>query len=213
MLQELRFFRASASTCCTQTERQAQTAAKKFLGPILRVSYSRVWRLLARAVRHGILTVSKKREWRFMKKDGFATSFTVNQSPQEVFNAINNVRGWWSGSIDGETDELGAEFTYRYKDFHRSKQKVTELVPGKRVVWHVTDADLSSFNSKTEWTGTDIIFEIERKGDTTELRFTHVGLVPAFECYGDCSGAWGALVGVNLRNLIATGKNQPDIFA
>ena len=147
-----------------------------------------------------------------MKKDGFTTSFTVNQSPEEVFNAINNVRGWWSGTIDGEADNLGAEFTYRYKDFHRSKQKVAELVPGKRVVWHVTDADLSSFNGKTEWIGTDIIFEIERRGDTTELRFTHVGLVPAFECYGDCSGAWGALVGVNLRNLIATGKNQPDVF-
>jgi len=150
---------------------------------------------------------------RSMEKDGFATSFTVDRSPEEVFNGINNVRGWWSGTIDGETDRVGAEFTYRYKDFHRSKQKVAELVPGKRVVWHVTDADLNSFNRKTEWIGTAIIFDIEGRSDTTELRFTHVGLLPAFECYGDCSGAWGALVGVNLRNLISTGKDQPDVFA
>ena len=148
-----------------------------------------------------------------MEKEGFTTFFTVDRSPQEVFNAINNVRGWWSGTIDGEADRVGAEFTYRYKDFHRSKQKVAELVPGKRVVWRVTDADLNSFNRKNEWIGTEIIFDIERKKDTTELRFTHVGLVPAFECYGDCSGAWGALVETNLRNLISTGKNQPDIFA
>jgi hypothetical protein len=148
-----------------------------------------------------------------MKQQGFTTAFTVNQSPEEVFKAINNVRGWWSGTIEGDTDKLGAEFSYRYRDFHRSMQKVTELVPAKRVAWHVTDADLSSFTRKTEWIGTDILFDIARNGGKTEVRFTHLGLVPAFQCYGDCSGAWGALVNTSLRNLITTGKNQPDLFA
>jgi uncharacterized protein YndB with AHSA1/START domain len=148
-----------------------------------------------------------------MKQQDFTTSFTVDQSPEQVFNAINNVRGWWSGEIDGETAKLGAEFKYRYKDFHHSTQKITEFVPGKKVVWHVTDAKLSSFQDETEWKSTDVVFEISRKGDKTELRFTHVGLVPAFQCYGDCSGAWGTLVNDNLRKLITTGKSQPDPFA
>jgi uncharacterized protein YndB with AHSA1/START domain len=148
-----------------------------------------------------------------MKQQDFTTAFIVDQSPQEIFRAINNVRGWWSGTIEGDTDKLGAEFTYQYKNFHRSKQRVTELIPNERVVWHVTDADLSSFSNKSEWIGTDIVFEIAPKGGKTELRFTHAGLVPAFQCYGDCSGAWGALVNTNLRNLIVTGKNQPDLFA
>lgn len=148
-----------------------------------------------------------------MKQQDFTTMFTVDQSPEEVYRAINNVRGWWSGSIEGDTDKLGAEFKYRYKDFHHSTQRIAELVPAKRVVWHVTAADLNSFANKTEWIGTDIIFEIARKDGKTELRFTHAGLVPAFQCYGDCSGAWGELIGTNLRNLIATGKNQPDLFA
>jgi Activator of Hsp90 ATPase homolog 1-like protein len=148
-----------------------------------------------------------------MKQQNFTASITVDQTPEEVFKAINNVSGWWSGEIEGNTDKLGDEFTYRYKDTHRSKQKVTEFISGKRIVWHVTDAELGFVKNKTEWKGTDIIFEIARKGGKTELRFTHAGLVPAFECYGGCSGAWGALVETNLRKLITTGKNQPDLFA
>jgi uncharacterized protein YndB with AHSA1/START domain len=144
-----------------------------------------------------------------MKKKDFTTTFSVGQSPQEVFDAINNVRGWWSEEIDGRTDKLGAEFKFHHKDAHRSTQKITELVPGKKVVWHVSEAQLNFVKNKTEWRGTDVVFEITRKGKKTELRFTHVGLIPTFECYGDCSGAWGCYVNDSLRSLITTGKGQP----
>jgi len=147
-----------------------------------------------------------------MKNQNFTTTISVDKSPEEVFKAINNVRGWWSGQIEGETDKLGAEFTYRYKDVHRSKQKVKELIPGKRVVWQVLDSSLS-FRKENEWTGTDIVFDIAQKDGKSEVRFTHVGLVPAFQCYGDCSGAWGVLINENLRKLINTGEAQPDAFA
>jgi Activator of Hsp90 ATPase homolog 1-like protein len=147
-----------------------------------------------------------------MTYHNFRATFSVDQSPEEVFNAINNVRGWWSGEVEGDTDKPGAEFTYRYQDVHRSKQKITEFIAGKKVVWHVLDSQLSFVKHKSEWTGTDIVFEISEKEDTTEVRFTHVGLVPEYECYGSCSNAWSALVGRNLRNLIMTGKAQPDAF-
>jgi hypothetical protein len=145
-----------------------------------------------------------------MNTEGYTTSFTVDQTPEEVFQAINNVRGWWSGEIQGETDKLGAEFTYRVPDVHRSKQKITEFVPRKKVVWHVLDGHLGFVKDKSEWKGTDIVFEIAKKRDKTEVRFTHVGLVPAYECYNNCSNAWGLLVNGNLRKLITTGKAQPS---
>ncbi len=148
-----------------------------------------------------------------MMKQGFTSSFSVDQTPHEAFAAINNVRGWWSGQIEGDTDKLGAEFTYRYKDVHFSKQKITEFIPGKKVVWRVLDSNLSFAKDKTEWNGTDIVFDISEKEGKTEVRFTHVGLVPEYECYGSCSNAWGMLVSSNLRKLITTGKSQPDAFA
>ena len=83
-----------------------------------------------------------------MKNQNYSISFAVDQSPEQVFNAINNVRGWWSGEIEGEADKLGAEFTYRYQNMHRSKQKITDLIPNKKVVWHVLDSSLSFLKTK-----------------------------------------------------------------
>jgi len=143
-----------------------------------------------------------------MGNPDFATTLLVDQTPEEVFNAVNHVHGWWSGEIEGEVDRLGSEFTYRVPDVHYSKQKIAEFVPGKKVVWHVIEATLSFVKNKNEWNGTDIVFEIAKKGNKTEVRFTHKGLVPTFECYNDCSNAWGMLVNGNLRNLITTGKDQ-----
>ncbi len=144
-----------------------------------------------------------------MTETSFTVAFSVTQSPQQVFDAINDVRGWWTGEIEGSTDKLGETFTYRFKDFHRSRHKITELVPGKKVVWETTDASLTSFQDAKEWIGTRVVFDIARRGDETEVRFTHVGLVPRFQCYGDCSGAWGFFVGESLKSLITTGRGRP----
>jgi hypothetical protein len=143
-------------------------------------------------------------------RQNYTSSFTVDQSPEEVFSAMSNVRGWWSGDIDGRTDQLGADFTYRYQDIHCTTQKITEFVPGKKVVWHIVDSKINFVKDKDEWTGTDVVFEIARKGDKTELRFTHVGLVPTIECYGKCAGAWGYYINESLRSLITTGEGDPN---
>jgi hypothetical protein len=142
--------------------------------------------------------------------DNFSSTFTVDRTPEEALAAITDIRGWWSGEIEGSTDKLGDEWTYRYKDVHYSKQKITELVPGKRVVWLVLDSQLNFVEDKSEWNGSKITFEITKKGGKTEVRFTHVGLVPDHECYGACSSAWGSYINGSLRSLMLTGKGQPN---
>jgi uncharacterized protein YndB with AHSA1/START domain len=142
------------------------------------------------------------------KKD-FTIILLVDNTPEEVFNAINNVQGWWSGENEGRTDRLG-EFQHRDGDMHRCTIMIAELDPGKKVRWHVLDNHFNFVKDKSEWKDTDIVFEIAKKGDKTELRFTHLGLVPAYECYNICSNAWASLINGSLRNLITKGKSQSD---
>jgi hypothetical protein len=77
-------------------------------------------------------------------------------------------------------------------------------------VWHISNSRVNFVKDKTEWDGTEIVFEITKKANKTQLRFTHTGLVPTIECYGDCSGAWGFYINDSLRSLITTGKGEPN---
>ena len=144
-----------------------------------------------------------------MSTQSYTTTFTVDRTPAEVFAAVNDVRGWWGKDVEGRTDEVGADFVFEVKDVHYSKIRVTELVPGEQVVWRVVDAHLAFVEDTKEWEDTEIRFEISERGDATELRFTHVGLLPEVECYDACSNAWAFYVG-SLRNLITTGEGQPS---
>jgi hypothetical protein len=145
-----------------------------------------------------------------MKDQNFTTTLTVEQTPQEAFAAIKNVRGWWSEEIEGCTDKLGDEFTYHYKDVHRCKMKLTEVIHGKKVVWLVVDNYFNFTKDKSEWKGTEIMFELSKKGTQIEIRFAHLGLVSEYECFDVCSNAWGSYINGSLRSLIATGKGKPN---
>ena len=145
-----------------------------------------------------------------MQNQNLSTTILVDQTPKQVFDAINNVRGWWSEEIEGSTDKLNSEFDYHYEDVHRCKMKITELIPNKKIVWDVLENYFKFTEDKTEWTGNKIAFEITEKGNKTELRFTQVGLVPEYECYDICSDSWKNYIHNSLRSLITDGKGKPN---
>ena len=135
----------------------------------------------------------------------------MEQSTKEIFNAVMNVREWWSGlyseEIEGSLGKLNDEFTFRADEgVHYSKQKLVELVPDKKIVWLVTESELTFIEKKDEWTGTKLSFEFAAKGDKTQVRFTHFDLVPTIQCYGDCSDAWSDYLEKFLSPLITTAK-------
>jgi len=147
-----------------------------------------------------------------MQATDFTTSINVDNTPIEVFNAINKPENWWSGDFEGDTENLNDEFTYQYGDMHYSKQRVVESIPGEKVIWLVTDSRLNFIEDKEEWTGTKIIFEISNAADKTQLTFTHTGINPEVECYDACSTAWGQLIQQSLYNYITTGKVEKPVL-
>ncbi|MEO6188965.1 MAG: SnoaL-like domain-containing protein [Ginsengibacter sp.] len=145
-----------------------------------------------------------------MQNQNFTAIILVDQTPEEVFNAINDVRGWWSEEIEGDTKKLNDEFTYHYQDVHHCKMKIIESVRGKKVVWLCTDNYFSFTKDKSEWIGTKIIFEIAKENNRTSLCFTHEGLVPEYECYNACVNGWTQYITQSLPALLANGKGQPN---
>lgn len=145
-----------------------------------------------------------------MATSDFTTTILVDQTPQEAFNAINNVRGWWSEEIEGSTDKLNDEFNYHYEDVHLCKIKLIEVIPNKKVVWLVKENYFKFTKDKSEWTGTKINFDILEKDNKTEIRLTHFGLVPEYECFEICKEGWTNYIQNSLRKLITTGKGMPN---
>lgn len=143
-----------------------------------------------------------------MKAPNFTTTILVDAAPTAVFNAINQPQNWWTGEFTGSAEKLNDVFTYRYKDMHYSKQRMAEIIPGKKIVWLVTESELNFIEDKTEWNGTKIIFEIDEKDGKTRLRFTHEGITPEVECFSACSPAWTNLIQQSLFNYISTGEKQ-----
>lgn len=140
----------------------------------------------------------------------FTTTLLVDRPAEEVFNAINNVRGWWSEEIEGSTDQLNDEFSYHYKDIHSARMKLIEVIPNEKIVWLVMDNHFSFTKDNSEWKGNKIVFEITEAGNKTQLRFTQTGLTPAYECYDICRDAWTNYINNSLRELISTGKGHPS---
>lgn len=143
-----------------------------------------------------------------MSNKNYSVSITLDATPQEAFNCINKVSEWWTENLEGNSQQLNDEFIVRFDDVHVSKQKLVEVIPGKKIVWLVTESRLNFIENKSEWTGTKICFEISEAGKKTVLRFTHEGLVPEVECFSVCSDVWQSYIQQSLANLIHTGKGQ-----
>jgi len=144
-----------------------------------------------------------------MTSKDFTVTISVDHTPREVFNAISNVKGWWNDKAKGSSTKVGDEFETQFGDVHYSKQKLVEVIPDQKIVWLVTDSKLNFLEDKHEWNGSKISFEISRNNNKTQLRLTHIGLVPEVECYDACSSGWTQYLRCSLQSLITHGKGQP----
>ncbi|KAF0849119.1 SRPBCC family protein [Nocardia caishijiensis] len=144
-----------------------------------------------------------------MSDKNFTATITVDKTPEEAFAAINDVWSWWSETVEGTTGTVGDSYRFEVPGIHRCTMTTTESVPGKRLVWHVTDSHLAFIADTAEWEDTDVVFDLTETATGTEIRFTHVGLAPEDECYEVCSNAWSAYITTSLHDLLTTGTGDP----
>lgn len=145
-----------------------------------------------------------------MDSNNFTSTLLVDQTPETVFNAVTNVRGWWSEDIEGNSSKLNDVFDYQYEDVHRSKMKLIEVIPNEVIVWHVLENYFNFTEDEKEWTNDKILFEISKVGDKTKMKMTHVGLTPQNECYNACNDGWTYYIQTSLKSLIETGTGMPN---
>lgn len=138
--------------------------------------------------------------------ESYTYKFTTPKSREEIFELLLDVRQWWSGfygeTFEGKSQQLNDEFTFSAGNgMHFSKQRLVEITPNKKIVWLVTQSNLSFLSDPHEWENSKIMFALETVSNKTTITFTHQGLEPHVECYGACTNAWGQYLG-NLKKTL-----------
>lgn len=145
-----------------------------------------------------------------MNQQNYQGSIAANFTPGEAFEGISRVNEWWAKNIEGNTKNLNDVFTVHFSNGTFVTFKVTESVPGEKIVWQVTDCFLPWLKDKTEWTGTSVVYEIVPSGNETRVTMTHVGLVPEIECFEGCEAGWNRYFKSSLFKLLTENAGVPQ---
>lgn len=143
-----------------------------------------------------------------MEKKDIQCSFSAKISADEALNKISSVAGWWGVGFEGSAGKQGDQFIIKMGPEAWFNCTVTALVPGKKLVWHVDECYMPWYEDKTEWTGTDMIFNLSEQNGETILTFTHKGITPEVACYKDCQPGWTHWITRSLYSYFTTGKGD-----
>lgn len=141
-----------------------------------------------------------------MAINDFNSSISANISADEAIKKISNVPGWWGVKVTGDTEKQNDQFIVKMGGDSFFNFTITELIPGKRVVWLITDCHMPWYNDKNEWTNTRVIFDLAENNGVTTINFTHEGLTPDSECYKDCEPGWTHWIKTSLFSYLTTGE-------
>jgi uncharacterized protein YndB with AHSA1/START domain len=141
-----------------------------------------------------------------METNNFNISISAKISADEAIRKISNVPGWWGVTFSGNSEKQNDEFVIKMGGDSFFDFNVAELIPGKRIVWAITDCNMPWYSDKKEWANTRLIFDINEKEGTTTVNFTHDGLTPEVECYKDCVPGWTHWIKTSLFSYFTTGN-------
>ncbi|HZT23880.1 MAG TPA: SRPBCC domain-containing protein [Verrucomicrobiae bacterium] len=142
-------------------------------------------------------------------KQNYHASVSANIAPSDAVKKINRLSAWWGKDFEGTAEKVGDVFGIRFGETW-VRFKVVEIVPNKKLVWQVMDCYLPWLADKTEWRNTRLVWELSNNNGSTQIDFTHVGLVPELECYDNCREGWNFYINESLRKWLAENHGVPN---
>jgi len=142
------------------------------------------------------------------KTNSYTATVDVPAIANQAQKAVSQVNKWWALNFYGSAENNGDTFSVAFDDTFVNF-RISELIPGQKTVWYVTDCNLHWLDDKKEWKDTEVEWLFQQKGDSTTITMTHIGLVPEVECYDSCRKGWNEYVLTSLPAYITTGKGQP----
>jgi len=141
-----------------------------------------------------------------MEKKDFTSIISAKNSAKKAIDKISNVPQWWGISFTGDSKNQNDQFVVKMGGDSFFNFTVEELIPGKRIVWLVTDCNMPWYSDKKEWANTRLIFDLEEHDGITELNFKHEGLTPDVECYKDCEPGWTHWIQTSMFSYLTKGE-------
>ena len=144
-----------------------------------------------------------------MNQQNYTCTITAAMRPGEVISCIEKVSQWWTARFEGHSEKLDDVFTVRFGETFVTFE-VIEAVGLQKRSWKVADCYLHWLKDPLEWKNTTLCWELVSVGASTQVTFTHLGLVSGIECYNDCVKGWDFYIGTSLFKLITEGKGMPE---
>lgn len=143
-----------------------------------------------------------------MKTLNYHARISAHLAPREVTEKINRLNAWWAGNFEGSAQKLDDVFTLRFGETWVTF-KVVEMVAERRIEWEVIDCCLHWLADKTEWNNTYLVWDLAAQKNSTQVDFTHVGLIPEVECYNECRKGWDFYIKESLAKWLTENRGLP----
>ena len=120
-----------------------------------------------------------------------------------VYRAITEkqgLAGWWTVQALAEP-VVGSVADFKFGDRYHTAMRIVALDASKKVEWECVAGD-------EEWVGTRVVFDLERQGDQTLVRFVHGGWRKVTDFYASCNYNWGYYL-TSLKSYCETGEGTP----
>jgi len=145
-----------------------------------------------------------------MEKKNYSCKIEVPVLASDAFDGINSISGWWAQNLEGNSTALNDVFTVHFGETFGTF-RVTEMIPGAKVVWFCEHSYLDLLKDKTEWEGSSVVWQINPIKNGCSIKMTHLGLVPGKECYKDCEQGWNFYIKESLLKFLTERRGEPGV--